>query len=90
MSGGLGPHLHRVHRVAFTVYNVFVDAILDKGRRIGSTEQAPRIGFILGEEEFRLAFAQQPAFAVRSVVQLDHRCTSDAVFLRNGQIADRR
>ena len=63
MGRGLGPFLLRVHRVLLAVDDVVVDAVLDVGTAVGNAEDALRVGFVLGEQQRRVAVAVEVALA---------------------------
>ncbi len=73
MSGGLGAGMFRIHRIRGAMHDVVVDAILDIGRTVLDSKQAAGVGLVFGEEQFRRAFAVQPAIAGLIVIQFDHR-----------------
>ena len=45
------------------MHDVVVKAVFDVGSAVVDSPQAKRIGFVLGEEQFRRALAMQPAVA---------------------------
>ncbi len=63
VGGGLGAAAGRVHGVGASVHDGLVDAVLGV-ERPGDAEQAHRVGFVLGEEQRRVALGVEPAAAV--------------------------
>ena len=53
------------------VHDVVVNAVFDIGSAVVDSKQAMRIGFVLGEEQLRRAFAMQPAVAGLVMIQFD-------------------
>ena len=55
------------------VHDVVVNAVFDVGSAVVDSPQAMRIGFVLGEEQLRRAFAMQPAVAGLVMIKFNHR-----------------
>jgi len=53
------------------MHDVVVDSVLDVGCAILPCKQLPGVRFILGEEKFRLSFAEEPALSMGLVLDLD-------------------
>ena len=66
----LGPGFRGVDRVAVARDDVFVERILDVGRRIGLAPQTGGVALVLGEEQLRGSVAKQPVLAKLTVCGL--------------------
>jgi len=71
MRGELRACLRRVNRGAIAGGHIVMESVFDVRARIGFVKQALGVGFVLGEKQFRLAFAKEEAFAYFRVMRGD-------------------
>src|SRR6267143_2803226 len=63
-----GTRMLWIDCVFCAMYHVVVDAVLEVGRAIFRSKQPSCVGLVLGEQQFRRAFAMQPAIARLSLI----------------------
>src|SRR6266853_907138 len=70
--GGFGSYAAWVHSVLDAMNYVVVDSVFHVARTVVMSVETARVGFILGEQQFRLTLTDQPAAAVLWFLDLDY------------------
>src|SRR5258708_24296881 len=70
------------------MHDVVVDSVFNVRRAVAAAKQVSGVLLILGEEKFRLTFAEEPALYVGIVIDVDYSRSRDAVFLENAELLD--
>ena len=71
----------RVDGAVLAIHDVVVDPVLDVRCPVLDSPESFRVSLILGKQQFRRAFRDQPAPAVLRVLHLDHFGSLNSVCL---------
>src|SRR6266852_1362186 len=82
MSRRFGAGMLRINSTLTPVHHVVVNAVLHVRVLSLHSKESPVIGFVLGEKQFRRAFAMEPAVAGQSMVQFDDGVRSRAYLVQ--------
>ncbi len=69
VSGAFGAFMLGIHRAVVTLDQVAMEGVLHIWGSVGITEDSFVVGFILREQQLRRSAADEPALAVKLIVQ---------------------